>query len=342
MNNFKNIRRIINKGLRIISIEKQLALWDAMSVVDDCDIVFSVGGDIYTIPQYIIDNNKAVKHSAIVEFGKIVTKYIPMVIWGASIGPFGEKLDVKNYYLDHFKDINKIFCREAKTFNYLKSNGIISNLELCPDPAFYVRPMYDNKIFTKGKKTRIGLNLSPLSVREQIGEEITSIQRRIVETIKELCVIPNSEIVLVPHVISPISEKDNDLTYLKNIYNIIPIDYRKNVSILEDAKDFLETKNFLKTCDIVIAARMHCAINAVMERVPTIFLYYSQKGLGMAQYIYGNSNWAIKLTDIDKQLKNKTIEMLSKRESISKELKERISNIQRDEAKIIELLKKLI
>jgi polysaccharide pyruvyl transferase WcaK-like protein len=284
----------------------------------------------------------ALKHSAIVEFGKKLIKYTPLVIWGASIGPFGVNNDVKEYYLNHLKDINKIFCREENTFNYLRNNGISSNLELCSDPAFYVKDIEDYRKFLKGDRLRIALNLSPLSIREQIGEHTTSFQEKVVETIKELITIPNCEIVFVPHVISPLSEKDNDLAYLKNIYEMLPDDYKQNVSILEDAEGFMGTKAFLRTCDIVIAARMHCAVNAVCEGIPTIFLCYSQKGFGMAKYIYGHTDWAIQLTEIDKELSSKLLDILSKRHAISDEIKTRISDIRCDESRIIDLFKKLV
>ena len=57
MNNNILIRRLINKALRIFSISKQLLIWDSNSIINECDLVFSVGGDIYTIPKYILDNN---------------------------------------------------------------------------------------------------------------------------------------------------------------------------------------------------------------------------------------------------------------------------------------------
>lgn len=340
----KNIllRRMVNKILRIISIQRQLKLWNAESVADECDIIFSVGGDIYTIPKHIIDNNKETKHSAIVEFGKTILKYKPLIIWGASIGPFGEKEEVKEYYFNHLKDIKQIFCREERTFNYLKNNNVVSNLHLCSDPAFYVKHASDNIKYHKSNKLRIALNLSHLSIIEQIGEDNKGFKEQICNTIKDLLTIQNTEIILVPHVLSPLSEKDNDLVYLKEIYDSIPEDFTKSVSILEDAKGFLGTKEFLKTCDIVIAARMHCAVNAISEGVPTIFLTYSQKGLGMANYIYGHSRWSIPLIDIEKELKSKTLEMLSNKEIISEEINQRIKEIQSEEQAIVELFKNII
>lgn len=336
------LRRIINKVLRIVSKNQQLPMWNSGIVANECDMIFSVGGDIYTIPKYVLNNNDERMYCEIVEFGKTILKKKPFVIWGASIGPFGDKKGVQDYYFNHLRQVKQIFCREEKSFNYLKSNQVSSNLQLCSDPAFYIKDIDNSRQYLKSDKTRIALNLSPLSIREQIGESHNSFKEQIITTIKDLLSIPNIEIILVPHVISPLSENDNDLTYLKDIYSSIPAGYIESVSLLENAKGFLGTKKFLKTCDIVIAARMHCAVNAVTEGVPTIFLTYSQKGLGMANYIYGNSKWAIPLIDIEKELRSKTIDMLSNKELISEEIKKRIIEIRNDEFRIVSLFKKLI
>ncbi|NMA85360.1 MAG: hypothetical protein GX962_16025 [Epulopiscium sp.] len=104
------LRRIINRFLRGIHAKRKLLIWDAETVADECDIVFSVGGDIYTIPKYILNNNKETRHSGIVEFGKIIMKNKPYVIWGASIGPFGDKKEVQDYYFKHLSQVQQIFC----------------------------------------------------------------------------------------------------------------------------------------------------------------------------------------------------------------------------------------
>lgn len=339
----KILRRILNKSLRVFSIQRQLSLWDAKAVANECDMIFSVGGDIYTIPNYILKNKTETKNNEIVEFGNNVLRCKPMVIWGASIGPFGENPHVKEYYFRHLREIKQIFCREEKTYNYLKSNGVTSNIQLCSDPAFYIKATNGNSnIYVKSEKIRIALNLSPLSIREQIGENHESFNKQIIDSIVDLLSIPNSEVVLIPHVLSSLSDGDNDLIYLREIYNRIPKKYLGSIDILEDAVGFLGTKEFLRTCDIVIAARMHCAVNAVSEGIPAIFLTYSQKGIGMTEYIYGNSKWSVPLLDIKKELKNKTTEMLSNKKKISDNIKKRILEIKRDESKIVELFKKFV
>lgn len=341
MKNNLLMRRVINKSLRSIKINKQLTSWDSESVVNECDIVFSVGGDIYTIPKYILESKSERKYSAIVEFGKAVVKKKPMIIWGASIGPFGEKREVKEYYFNHLKDINQIFCREERTYNYLKSNGVNKNIQLCSDPAFYIESNRQSRRLEK-ESIKIALNLSPLSIKEQVGKNYESFEKDVINTIIDLLNIKNTEITLVPHVISPMSVDDNDLVYMQNIYKKIPGEHKNRVKILENAKGFLDTKYFLKNCNLVIAARMHCAVNAICEGVPTIFLTYSQKGVGMTNHIYGDTYWSIPLLNINTELKNKTIEILSKQDKVSVNIKNRIDEIKNEESRIIDLFRKQI
>ncbi|NLY75832.1 MAG: polysaccharide pyruvyl transferase family protein [Firmicutes bacterium] len=341
----KLLRHIVNKFLSIISSKKRLSIWNAKAVAKECDMVFSIGGDIYTIPKCILDQGKEQAYSPIVDFGKSVLKNIPLVIWGASIGPFGEKKQVKEYYFNHLKDVDQIFCREEMTYKYLKENNITNNIQIIPDPAFYVRDSSGirNDLSKNKSKVRVALNLSPLSVKEQVGVNDNQLKEQIINSVKDLLTIPNVELVLVPHVLSPFSQMDNDLIFLKDIYSSL-LDFKNeehSIHLLEGCSGFIKIKRFLQTCDIVIAARMHCAINAICEGIPTIFITYSLKGTGMTSYIYGSSKWNIPIADIGKKLKNVTLELLSNKEMVSAQIKERLKEIEKEEARVINLLSKL-
>jgi len=340
---FLFFKKITNKIFRTFRFPKQLFLWDYKQINNECDIIFSIGGDIYTIPHHMLVRNKGATYNWMVEFGKYILKERPLIIWGASIGPFGEKRKVKNYYFNHLKNVNLIFCREKQTYEYLKSNGIYSNTVLYPDPAFFVENIenINNNCFKKNKKMRISLNLSPLSIEEQTGKEGHLLKDDIIASIIEILSLPNLEIFLIPHVISPYVG-DNDLIFLKDIVNAVPEEFKNSITLLENAEGFLGTKSFLRTCDFVISARMHCAINAISEGIPTLFLVYSQKGWGMAEYIYGNLEWAIPILDIKEKLVGKLIKMINNRDELTHLINERIKEIKSEETEIINLLSNII
>lgn len=95
---FQFPRRATNKVLQLLSLDTRLPFRDPRPVIEECDIVFSVGGDIYTIPEYSIKRGTEIPFNHLVEFGRVIVRHRPMVVWGASIGPFGEKRKVKDYF----------------------------------------------------------------------------------------------------------------------------------------------------------------------------------------------------------------------------------------------------
>ena len=104
--------------------------------------------------------------------------------------------------------------------------------------------------------------------------------------------------------------------------------HKNNVTFADCSGGFLGIKKQLRECKIVISARMHCAINAVCENVPTIFLSYSQKSIGMCKYVYGDDKWVILLNEIQTNLIEKAKEMLDDRETIIQVLSRRNREIQ--------------
>jgi len=334
-------RRLFNKLLRVLNFEYQVQIWDATRVADECDMVFSVGGDIYTIPKHLIEIGREPRHNLLVEFGKEIVKRKPLIIWGASIGPFGNKEKIANYYFNHFKDVSLIICREQITMSYLLNNGIKDNAFLLPDPAFFVVDNIQQKLEVSGK-VKVALNLSPLSVRESLGEDYIEFFNSLKRSIIDLLEIPNVDFYLLPHVISPLSDNDNDLIFLKKIFDEIPEEYKNRLTLVSNNNGFLKTKRFLRHCDIVIAARMHCAINAVSEGIPTIILTYSQKGVGMAEYIYDNNKWSVPLLEIEHHLRNRVVMMLSEKRQIKEFLVTRLDEIRSNESLIIEVFRKVL
>ena len=74
---------------------------------------------------------------------------------------------------------------------------------------------------------------------------------------------------------------------------------------------------------------MHCAINAICENVPTLFLSYSQKSVGMCKYVYGSEKWVLKLSDLNASLVSRAKELLGNRNIVSKLLADRNAEIQK-------------
>jgi len=307
------VKRAINKVVYRAGSDKQILLVDYQEMVQKNDYLISIGGDIYTIPAVLREKKKYHYYNELIEVGK---KFIGagkrVIVYGASVGPFGKYKPAIGYYRQNLDKYKVIICREEESVNYLKKLGM-HNYAFLPDPAFLVKG--DTKPYY-GERPYIGINFSPLSLREvygNVGKDSSTLICDIVNAIKKKT---GKEILLIPHVVSK-NEGDDDLSFLTNIAR------QTNSTVADTTKGFLGIKEQLQECCLVASARMHCCLNALAENIPTIFVSYSQKSIGMCEYVYGDKKWVVDLKNIKDELPPK-IEMIFKdREPISEEIKKR-------------------
>ena len=233
------------------------------------DYVLSIGGDIYTLSP---DNKEY--PSALMLFGDYCEKNgRHYILWGASVGPFSANPGVEKKVKEHLLRISGITSREKKSTEYLKSIGLGGRLLEC------------------------ALNLSPLSLCYTGQGRKNGIAEHRVLVGKLLEMFP-CEIILVPHVCPPDEGIDDDYSYLNELYRSLPETLRSRVRLLPRGLGFIATKTELIKCDLCIAARMHCAINAMTAYVPTVLLSYSSKASGMAEYVYGSRKYVCALENV--------------------------------------------
>lgn len=304
--------------------------WDPMSdsapLLVGHDAVLSIGGDIYTL------GASGKYGSALPRFGAVAERRgIPYILWGASVGPFTGNLQAEAFFGKHLSSISLITARERGTVHYLASIGVCSNVVPCADPAFSVAPeIVKNGTPGGAKKKTVAINLSPLSVRH-IGLGLADAVASQAKMIERIIRTWDVEVLLVPHVVCGFSEYDDDLRYLQRIEAAVGGPCRKRVRLLDTDPGFVGTKRVLAECELVIAARMHCAINAMTAHVPTLLLAYSQKAQGMAEYIYGHGDWILMLSDFCSDEGLSTIgRMLDMEPAIHAHLTHRIPEVRAD------------
>jgi len=268
-----------------------------ISWADECDLILSIGGDLYTLPHNHKKRRFRPYFNPLIQFGEIMMNLNKeFIIWGASVGPFENDNKAKKVFVNHLKKVDLITSREPVTTSYLKDLGIYRNVIESPDPAFMLKnPIIKNEKKSGKKELIIGLNLSPLSAAQL---DIKNETNYYISLIRKLVEKFNANLVLIPHVVSDFNLLDDDLRYLKSIYDNLPEDLMDNVKIAEHDPGYLGIRGTLQTCDIVIASRMHCCINAISIGIPTIFLSYSKKSVGMSQFIYNNSKFVFPLNKI--------------------------------------------
>lgn len=315
----KNImKRLINKMFRILNINKQYLMFDYKSIIDEVDLIMSVGGDIYTIPEFLRKDKKYPYYNSLVDFcDKAIRKGKDVIVYGASVGPWGDYKRAVNYYIKALRKYKLILCREEETIYYLKELGL-SNMLFFPDPAFQIR-LNENR-----EKHYIGINLSPLSLNELYGSYDEIHIQKLAKLMDKIYEELNINLMFIPHVLSS-SETDNDLLFLKKIMDKMV--HKQNVMFADSSKGFIGLKKYISQCYVVASARMHCAVNAIVENIPAVFLSYSQKAVGMCKYVYGNDQYLIDLKEIENGLIGKIKEAVEESDSISKKLEQRNEEI---------------
>lgn len=242
--------------------------------------VFSVGGDNYSldygVPKLFTDLDDVV-----------LGKGKPIIIWGASVGPFSKMPEYEKFMAEHLKSVTAIFARETGTVEYLDSIGVRDNVSLMVDPAFFmeaVEPQDDHKpCILPGT---IGLNLSPLMagyVTDGNIPEWIKLSTRILTRIREKTGRP---VLLIPHVVTPHS---NDYAFLREVLCL----YGNNdpeVQLLTPDFNAAQTKWIISQCDVIAAARTHATIAGFSSNVPTVSFAYSLKAQGLNRDIFGNAD----------------------------------------------------
>lgn len=286
-------KNILRKGLAIGGVQ-----WtprsDDLGLLRGVDAVLSIGGDIYTM------RPDGTFGEGLMKFGDAAERRgVPYILWGASVGPFPKHSRAERSARRHLSRISAIAARESRTVDYLQSLGVCENVVSCADPAFAVSPSIRRERGLANRRRRVAVNLSPLSFWGRTGEReaVLARQARMCERIVSQF---NADLYLVPHVVCSMVA-DDDRAHLAAIAARIQPAMQGQVTLVGSDLGFVGTKQFLASCDLAIAARMHCGINAMAAGVPTILLAYSEKALGMSEYVYGSREWVVPIDEFDSE-----------------------------------------
>lgn len=244
------------------------------------NLFVSVGGDIYTIfdgqlpDDWMGYESFATKHS------------IPSIMFGANMEKFEALSKMKRDLLvSHLNRFKLLAVRDSATKSYLARYSIDAPSVVYPDPMFSLRP---SCVVCPGKIKRIGLNLSPLSV-DKFGQGLIERYAKIVSDLID----DGYEFSFIPHVYS--TDGDNDLDdrfILRKIYDRLDSIHKKSVKLCNDTLGFNKVAVALSEVDLVIAARMHCCLNALTLGKPVYFLEYSLKAKTMLKWLITETPYA--------------------------------------------------
>ncbi len=247
----------------------------------------SIGGDNYTldygVPWKFVNLDRY-----------ILARDKPLVIWGASIGPFERVPEFARLIHEHLQhDVTAVFVREKRSYAYLLKHGICGNVHLMCDPAFLMeaRAVPSDEIGFEVPEDAIGFNLSPL-MSSYIGigrpAALTDVATSLIEAMHARFRRP---VVLLSHVTSPHS---NDYELLRGIHEKLGSKTQARVYLLPDTFDAAETKWVIAKLSCLIAARTHATIAGFSSGVPTVSLAYSVKAFGINEELFGHTAYVVR------------------------------------------------
>ncbi|KKG09439.1 MULTISPECIES: polysaccharide pyruvyl transferase family protein [unclassified Methanosarcina] len=289
--------------------------------IENSNSVLSVGGDNYSL-DYGIPRLFTYLDDVVLERKK------PLIIWGASVGPFEKIPEYEKYIKKHLQNVTGIFAREPATIEYLDKIGITDNVYKVADPAFLMdptEPQSNKKI--EIEEDSIGINLSSLMARYLSNGNMELWINKASTIVEEIAKRTDNKIYLIPHVTLPDS---NDYLFLKEVKERIKTSEEK-IILLPPTYNASETKWIISKMKLFAGARTHSTIAALSSYVPTLSFAYSIKAKGINRDIFGHEDYCLNPEKLNPEIVAEKIEsMLEKGNEIRAELKAVIPKIENE------------
>jgi len=229
----------------------------------------------------------------------VLSSKIPLILWGASVGPFSRNPEIEKYAAKELKKVSLICARESETVNYLASLGIEDNVRQVADPAFTLRSTAIENLPPELKiieQPCIGMNFSPLMKRYWNRNQ--SWENFVITCIKKTLKKFDLPIILIPHVVWT---GQDDHLFMKRLAE--SLDTSKNKVLLVDRSyNARQLKWIISKMKLFLGCRTHATIASLSSEVPTLSIGYSVKAKGINKDIFGHTDWLIPLDDITPDL----------------------------------------
>jgi len=294
---------------------------EMLPYIGDSKAVLSIGGDNYSLDYGV--------PKLFTELDDIaLKKEKPLIIWGASVGPFDKIPKYEKYMMDHLQKVTAIFARESATIEYLTRNNLCKNLYSISDPAFLLDPIKPSKeINIDIDEGAIGLNFSPLMAKYVTEGDIQEWAKVAAKTVELISKKTSRKIYLIPHVTVPNS---NDYIFMKEILKHIN-NRRDQIVLIPPKYNASETKWIISKMAIFAGARTHSTIASLSSCVPTLSFAYSIKAIGINKDIFGHDLYCINPRDLNPEKVLEKIEyMLEKNKEIRNHLHHKIPMVQKE------------
>lgn len=288
--------------------------------IKEAEAVLSVGGDNYSL-DYGVPKIFTGLDDLTLENRK------PIIIWGASVGPFDRIPKYERYMKKHLQNVTGIFAREPTTVEYLKKIGINENVYEVSDPAFLMEasePKLGKKI--ELEEESIGINLSPLMAKYVSNGNMELWINTASQIVERIAKETDNKLYLIPHVTNSDS---NDYLFLKEVQARINV-AREKVFVIPPIYNAAETKWIISKMKFFAGSRTHSTIAALSSHIPTLSFAYSIKAKGINKDIFGHEAYCMSPEKLSPDIVAEKISLMSgESKKIRSELKASIPKIEK-------------
>lgn len=287
--------------------------------LDKVPAVLAVGGDNYSIDYDSRPFRWTVLDDLVVSRGK------PLIVWGASVGPFTRQPHYERYMSRHLRKVH-IFSRESLTTKYLNSLGLTANVYQVADPAFLMDPVAPAEQFVGSlplENGAIGMNLSPLLSKYITAGNIDAWASEAAQIVQAVLERTGRAVCLIPHV-TDANPRRCDYSFLRKVASLLKQPEDRLV-MLPNNLSAAETKWVISKMSFFAGARTHATIAAISSCIPTLSFGYSVKSRGINQDVYGHTHYCMDAKDMSAQrVAAKIEEMMQDADRISSQLNDRV------------------
>ena len=289
---------------------------DLLPYLDEAEAVLSIGGDNYSL-----DYGMPTLFTALDDL--VLEHHKPIVLWGASVGPFSSMPDYERYMGDHLQKVTAIFARESVTVEYLNSIGVNENVYPVADPAFLMDAVQPEEMVYIDEGA-IGINLSPLMAKFVTGGDMEQWTKIAADIIEKVTSRTEKKVYLISHVTNPDS---NDYIFMKRAVSLMA-EEKDKITLIPPIYNAEQTKWIIGQMAIFAGSRTHSTIAALSSGVPTLSLGYSIKAQGINKDIFGHKDYCLEPLKINAEAICGYISyMMNDASTIRRELKTRLPMI---------------
>lgn len=234
-----------------------------------------------------------------------------------TIGKSGNK--IFDFGVQYLCKRSRVYVREKASYEYLKGKNI--KVKLGTDSVFGLDKL-DENIQKKNKIVFVPSDVWDWHVDYE-PEDRDVFYKNILNPLLDFAREHNMSISILPHINTEKETKFNQgiLAYAKENYGDVSIE-------MEQAKEFFDYENGIRTAELVVGMRYHTIVFAVKNAIPFVAIAYEQKTREVSNYS-GKLDNCVKIKDLKDAtiVKEKLEHVYNNLEVIQNELKGRIDKI---------------